>query len=227
MGWFGKNNRPEFAVIGLGRFGSSVALTLSELGYSVLGIDSDTQRVQDLADELTRVVILDSTDEDALRSVDITSFDTVVVAIGVNFEANLMTTAVLRDLGVKSIVCKTGTRRQQEILLRMGATEVILPEHEAGRRLAHGLCTHLMVDHLSVGKNHAISQVKVPARLFNHALMDARLKERYGLEVLAVVRDDKAEPSLLPGPEFVLHADDMLTVLGSTGAVSKMIEELV
>ena len=137
------------------------------------------------------------------------------------------TTAVLRDLGVKSIVCKTGTRRQQEILLRMGATEVILPEHEAGRRLAHGLCTHLMVDHLSVGKNHAISQVKVPARLFNHALMDARLKERYGLEVLAVVRDDKAEPSLLPGPEFVLHADDMLTVLGSTGAVSKMIEELV
>lgn len=227
MGWFGKNNRPEFAIIGLGRFGSSVALSLSELGYSVLGIDSDAQRVQDLADKLTRVVILDSTDEDALRSVDITSFDTVVVAIGLNFEANLMTTAVLRDLGVRSIVCKTGTRRQQEILLRMGATEVILPEHEAGKRLAHGLCTHLMVDHLSVGRNHAISQVKVPTRLFNHALMDARLKERYGLQVLAVVRDDQTEPSLLPGPDFVLHAEDMLTVLGSTGAVSKMIEELV
>lgn len=227
MGWFGKNNRPEFAVIGLGRFGSSVALSLNELGYSVLGIDTDAQRVQELADELTRVVILDSTDEAALRSVDIMSFDTVVVAIGVNFEANLMTTAVLRDLGVKNIVCKTSTRRQQQILLRMGATEVILPEHEAGKRLAHGLCTHLMVDHLSVGHNHAISQVKVPTRLYKRALKEAGLKQRYGLDVLAVVRDDTTQPTLLPGPDFVLQQDDMLTVLGATGSVSKMIEELV
>jgi len=126
-------NNHEYVVIGLGRFGASVALTLSEQGHSVLGIDSDQQVAQSMADQLTRVVVLDSTDEVALRAVDIVSFDTVIVAIGTNFEANLMTTAALKDLGVRQIICKALTVRQGSILTRVGATRIILPEQIRSR----------------------------------------------------------------------------------------------
>jgi len=103
------NGKPEFAVIGLGRFGSSLALTLAERGFSVLGIDRDRSIVQALADRLTQTVALDSTDEQALRAVDIPSFDTVVVAIGSNFEANLLTTVAVKSLGVPT----SSVRRRQ------------------------------------------------------------------------------------------------------------------
>ncbi|MFN3373900.1 MAG: potassium channel family protein, partial [Chloroflexus sp.] len=131
-----KPSRLEFAVIGLGRFGRSVALNLIERGHTVLGIDRDPNIVQQLADRMTQVVALDSTNEDALRAVDILSFDTVVVAIGSQFEANLMTTVALKQLGVKRVVCKALNERQQYILTRVGADMVVLPEHEAGARLA-------------------------------------------------------------------------------------------
>lgn len=131
-----RNQKPGFAVIGLGRFGTSLALGLVERGHNVLGIDRDREHIQRLADESTQVVALDATDEDSLQAVDITSFDTVVVAIGTNFEANLMTTLALKSLGVRHIVCKALTPRQQTALLAVGAGHVVLPEHESARRLA-------------------------------------------------------------------------------------------
>ena len=126
-----RNNQPEFAVIGLGRFGSSLALTLAGRGYTVVGIDRDRALVQEFADELTQTVALDATDEDALRAIDIASFDTVVVAIGADFESNLMATVALKSLGVRHIVCKALSERQQAILLKVGADRVVLPEYEA------------------------------------------------------------------------------------------------
>jgi trk system potassium uptake protein TrkA len=116
-----------------------VALALAEQGYSVLGIDRDRDLVQRLADDLTQTVALDATDDDALRAVDITSFETVVVAIGTDFESNLMATTALKALGVRTVICKALTERQQTILLRVGADRVVLPEYEAGRRLADDL----------------------------------------------------------------------------------------
>lgn len=121
------SNKNEFAVIGLGRFGSSLARTLVSRGASVLGIDRSPEPVQDLADELTQTVVLDATNEAALREVDITSFGTVIVAIGSNFEANLLTTVALRELGVANIICKATNLRQRDILLKVGAHRVVLP----------------------------------------------------------------------------------------------------
>jgi trk system potassium uptake protein TrkA len=124
-------NRDEFAVIGLGRFGSSLARTLVSRGASVLGIDRSPEPVQELADELTQTVVLDATNEAALREVDIAVFSTVIVAIGSNFEANLLTTVALRELGVNNIICKALNLRQRDILLKVGANRVVLPEYEA------------------------------------------------------------------------------------------------
>jgi trk system potassium uptake protein TrkA len=136
----GRNAGPrEYAVIGLGRFGSSLTLRLIELGHSVLGIDRNRELVQRLADDLTQTAVLDASDDEALRDIDITAFDAVVVAIGADFESNLMTTTALKALGVSLVICKALSDRQRTILLRVGADRVILPEIEAGQRLADDL----------------------------------------------------------------------------------------
>jgi trk system potassium uptake protein TrkA len=183
-----RNGSQEFAVIGLGRFGSAVALNLIERGYTVLGIDRDPEIVQKLADRITQIVALDSTNEDALRAVDITSFETVVVAIGTHFENNLMTTVTLKSMGVNRVVCKAVSERQQQILLRVGADQVVLPEHEAGARLAWRLAEPRVLDHLDLGSGFSVAEVRVPNWLVGQSLMTSGLRKRFGINVLAIKR---------------------------------------
>jgi trk system potassium uptake protein len=215
-----RQSKPEYAVVGLGRFGSSLALTLASRGYSVLGIDRDPALVQQLADDLTQTVALDSTNEEALRAVDITSFDTVIVAIGADFENNLMTTVALKAIGVRRVVCKALTERQQAILLKVGADRVVLPEHEAGQRLAYSLIAPWMLEQLPLGANHSIAELRTPAHLIGRSLHEANIPERYGLLVLAIKRGE--EWMVPPKPNCVFSADDVLVTLGSNADVARL-----
>ena len=183
-----RNGKKEFAVIGLGRFGTSLALTLMGQGFHVLGIDHDPEIVQRLSDQLTQAIALDSTDEDALLAIDITVFDTVVVAIGSHFESNLMTTVALKNLNVRHIVCKALTERQQVILLRVGADRVVLPEHEAGQRLAWVLAEPRVLDHLELGPGFSVAELRVPPSMLKQTLVETDMRRRYGINVLAVRR---------------------------------------
>ncbi len=213
-----RNGSQEFAVIGLGRFGSAVALNLIERGYTVLGIDRDPTIVQNLADRITQIVALDSTNEDALRAVDITSFETVVVAIGTHFENNLMTTVTLKSMGVNRVVCKAVSERQQQILLRVGADQVVLPEHEAGARLAWRLAEPRVLDHLDLGSGFSVAELRVPSWLIGQSLMVSGLRKRYGINVLAVKRGSQMIVS--PSSDLVLARDDMILVIGADQAIS-------
>lgn len=213
-----RNGSQEFAVIGLGRFGSAVALNLIERGYTVLGIDRDPTIVQNLADRITQIVALDSTNEDALRAVDITSFETVVVAIGTHFENNLMTTVTLKSMGVNRVVCKAVSERQQQILLRVGADEVVLPEHEAGARLAWRLAEPRVLDHLDLGSGFSVAELRVPGWLVGQSLMRSGLRKRYGINVLAVKRG--AQMIVAPSSDLMLARDDMILVIGADQAIS-------
>jgi len=207
-----RTRKPEFAVIGLGRFGASLALTLVKNGYTVLGIDRDRELVQGLADEITQTVALDATDEDALREVDIISYDTVVVAIGNDFESSVLATVTLKDLGVQNIVCKALDERQRSVLLKIGANSVVLPEHEAGQRLAYALTIPWTLGQLAVGADHSIIELSVPASLAGHTLREIDLFGRFGVNVLAVKRDEA--PVVFPPPDFMLELEDMLVVIG-------------
>lgn len=207
-----RTRKPEFAVIGLGRFGSSLALTLVRNGYVVLGIDRDRELVQSLADDITQTVALDATDEDALREVDITAYSTVVVAIGSDFESSVLTTVTLKDLGVENIVCKALDDRQRSVLLKVGADSVVLPEHEAGQRLAYTLTIPWTLGHLAVGADHSITELSAPPSLAGRTLREADLFGRFGFNVLAVKRDEA--PVVFPSPDFVLELGDMLVVIG-------------
>ncbi len=217
-----RGRKPEFAIIGLGRFGTSLALTLMDRGFHILGIDRSPEIVQRLADRITQVVALDATDEEALRAVDIASFDTVVVAIGTNFECNLMTTVALKILGVRHIICKAMTQRQRTILLRVGANQVVLPEHEAGQRLARTLAEPGVLDHLELGPNYSLIELSVPEALVGKTLIEANLRRRFSLNILAIKRG----PSLIvsPPPDHTFSKDDLMVVIGTNGNIRRFCE---
>ncbi|RME57473.1 MAG: TrkA family potassium uptake protein [Caldilineae bacterium] len=202
----------EFVVIGLGRFGTSVATTLVEHGRNVLAIDADERRVQQLSTVLPHVVALDATNVDALRQVGADQFDTGLVCIGTDFESNLLATVLLRQLGVKRVITKARTRTQKQILLKVGADEVILPEHEAGIRLGRQMAAGHLVDYLEVGNDVGVVELLAPPSLWGHTLAETSLRQRYGLTVMAVRRGDDLIVS--PSANFRMEENDILVVLG-------------
>jgi len=207
----------DIAVIGLGRFGTSLALTLTAHGYTVLGIDRDPQLVQDISTEIAHAAALDATDEQALREVEITAFDTVVVAIGSDFESNLMATVALKHLGIRQIISKALSGRQREILLQVGADRVVQPEHDAGRRLAEELLSPAMLERLPLGPEHGVGELYVPPSLVGQTLADLRLRERHGVTVLVIKRNEKL--LVAPHGDDTLRRGDLLVVLGSNEAI--------
>lgn len=209
----------EFAVIGLGRFGRSLASTLVERDFSVLGIDQDVQIVQRMADQLTQTLAFDSTDEDVLRSVDIKSFNTVFVAIGSHFESNLLTTVNLKNIGVHNVICKATTQQQRSILLKIGADRVILPEFEAGQRLAEEFTDPEILKRFSLGPDYSISEIRVPRGIVGYTLLGANLRQQYGINIIAVRRGDGLHVS--PPTDFIFSSTDVLTIVGSNGDVAR------
>src|SRR5690554_2332957 len=209
-----RRNRPkEVAIIGLGRFGASLARALMEYHYNVLGIDQDANRAQNLADELTHVAILDSTNEDALREIDIMAIDTVIVAIGADFESNVLTTATVKNMGVPYVISKAVTRRQRDILLRVGADRVVQPEYDAGRRLAEEMVAPTVLERVHLGPDHSVAEIVVPKSLTSRTLAQVDLRSRMGITVLLIKRGDQLIVS--PAADTILLEGDLLLVLGS------------
>lgn len=206
------HRKNEFIIIGLGRFGTSLAMTLNAYGHDVLAIDSDKNRVQHVSQVLPHVIQLDATNIDALREVEADQFDTGVVCIGTYFEANLLATVSLRKLGVRRVITKARTTTQQDILLRVGADEVILPEHEAGVRLGRRLAAVDFVDFLELSDDKGVVEIVAPPPLVGKSLRDAAIRQEYGLAVIAIRRGD--EVIISPRAEEVIQPDDILVVLG-------------
>ena len=204
----------EFAVIGLGRFGQTVALTLERKGHYVLGIDENKELVQAVASELSQAIIADSTNEDALKALDITAFDTVIVAIGSKFESNIMTTVSLKQMGVRRVICKALTSRQEEILLRIGADQVVHPERDSGFRLAESLINPTMIEKFSLGEDtdYSIVEYSVPSSLCNQTLSQSNLRGRFNLNVLLIKRG--TDVIVNPPADAILHSSDVIVVLG-------------
>jgi len=218
----GRRKREEFVVIGLGRFGTSVATTLVHYGHNVLAVDTDGDRVQYLSTTLPHVLQLDSTNIDALRQAGVDAFETGLVCIGTDFESNLLTTVLLQRLGVKRVIAKARTSTQKDILLRVGADEVILPEHEAGVRLARKLASGHFVDYLEVSNDVGVVELIAPPSFRNRSLSECELRQRYGLTVIAVRRGDELIVS--PTASFEIEEHDILVVLGRIADAERLTE---
>ena len=206
---FKRNNDMEFAIIGLGGFGGSLARRLVTLGHPVLGMDLDPRMVKEIADEITETVILDATDEDALRQVDITAFRTVVVAISGNFEANALITSTLKKLGIPHVISQSNTDRHREILLRIGADRVILPDEESGYLLADELSTPGMLQRLHLSRDYSLIEIKSPPKLIGKGI---EVCDPYEVIVLLLLRGD--ELIINPDQNTRFLPDDLMVLVG-------------
>ncbi len=207
-------------IIGLGRFGSSVAQTLVSYGYDVLAVDSNIERVQLMSTELPHIVQLDSTNEAALRQIDVERFDTALVAISQNFESSVITTALLLQFGVKKVIAKARTHTQKQILERIGAHEVILPEHDVGIRLARRLASAHMIDYLEMRGGFGMVELIAPPQFWGQTLLESNMRQKFGLTLIAIHRGD--EFVVNPDPGFRFAKGDILAVVGRIEDAERM-----
>ncbi|MFC5955301.1 potassium channel family protein [Streptomyces pratens] len=209
------------AVIGLGRFGQSVAAELMRRGWDVLGVDADVGVVQKVGEELTQVAAADCTDPAALAQLGVGEFSRVVVGIGTDLEASILTTSNLVDAGVAAIWARAATRQHGQILERIGAHHVVLPEHDMGERVAH-LVTGRMLDFIAFDSDYALIKTLAPKVVGGIPLGESRVRSTYGVTVVGIKR---------PGADFthataetVVHPGDVIIVTGKTRAVEMFAE---
>lgn len=203
--------KQQIAVLGLGRFGRSVARELTELGHDVLAIDASPKIVQEISDEVTHAVRADITDIEALQELGIGEFDTAIVASSGDLEVSILATVSVKRLGVRRIVAKAANELHGSILEQVGATRVVYPEHETGRRVAHSLAAPGVRDYLDVSPGYGIARVAVPEGLVGKSLGEIDPRQ-YRVSVVAIARAGTV--TLNPGRGEVLRAGDDLIVAG-------------
>jgi trk system potassium uptake protein TrkA len=210
----------QILVIGAGRFGSAVALTLAGAGHEVVVADVNEASLHPVMDEVAHAAVLDATDEEALRQLGAGNFDTIVIGIGTNFEASILATVAAKAAGGERVVAKATSAIAARVLLRVGADEVIRPEHDMGVRLAHQIATPSLVDAFRLGDDYEVVEIEVGEEEMLHgSLADLRLPNEYGVQVMAVTRESGLKVS--PGAQFQVQRGDRLVVIGSVDAVRK------
>ena len=210
----------QFVVIGLGRFGSSVATSLAEAGYDVLGIDMLEERVRPMANVLTHVVQADATDEEVLRSLGVRNFDCCVVALSSNLQSSILVTMTAKELGVPMVVAKARDDQHGKVLTKIGADRIIFPERDMGLRLAHSLISGNILDLIELSPSHSVAEVVANDRMVGKSLRQLDLRAKFGVNVLAIKRGSNIQIS--PRAEDVLNEGDVLVVIGHNDVIRKL-----
>ena len=215
-----ERTKKQFAVIGLGRFGTSVAMTLQSLGHEVLAIDSSEEQVQKLSDAVTHVVQADTTDENSLKELGLRNFDAVVVAIGEDVQANVATTLLLKEMGIPFIIAKAKNALHGKMLEKIGADRVVYPERDMGLRVAHGLVSANVLDYIELSPSLSLVEVSAPSIFFGKTLAQTDLRAHYGVNVVAIKRfEDLIVP---PQPNELIFDGDILIVIGEKDGIHRI-----
>lgn len=212
----------RYAVIGLGKFGSWVARTLEELGHQVIAIETDGALVDRHADIVSRAVHGDATDPVVLRGAGVADVDAAVISIGENLAASILATVALRDLGVSNLYVKAASDTEGRALNALGVTEVIIPEKDAGVRLAHRIGTTEVLDYLPLGEGHSIQEIAIPTEWVGHSLRTVAPRVQLGIQVIAVRCSLTEAVHVPPDPDAVLKDSDALIVAGSDPALAAL-----
>ena len=214
-----KARRKQFLVAGLGLFGTSVALTLQQMGYEVYTLDSEESLVQDLSTQLNYVVCGDASDKKTLQSLPLEDIDVAVVAIG-NVERNMMCTMLLKELGIKQVVAKAINNLHGAMLNKIGADKVVYAERDMGERVAHNLISAGVMDYIELASEISVMSLAIPAEFVGKNLIEADLRRRYDVNVVAIKRDGRTIVN--PKAQEVFQPEDEIIVLGTHEGVKRM-----
>ena len=217
-------NMAQFAVLGLGRFGSAASQELIKLGHSVLGVDSDSKLVAKYADDLTRAVIADVTDKQALDELGVDTYDVVLVAVGNDIQTSLLCVVQLKSLGVKSIWVKASSHAHHLILNKLGVDRIIHPEEEMGIRIAQALSYPMVEDYISLGNGEFVVEIHVSKQLDGMSISSLLQNTPSSIHVLLVKR--RAEITVHPPVEFEVRGNDVLVLFGQLHALKAIAPKL-
>ncbi|MGO4887961.1 potassium channel family protein [Anaerobacillus sp. MEB173] len=217
--------KKQFAVIGLGRFGGSICRELSRQGMEVLAIDIDEDRVDEYSSIVTHAVVADTTDEKALKSLGIRNFENVIVAIGDNIQASILTTLILGELGVRHITVKALNDYHEKVLSKIGADKIVHPERDMGVRIAHSIISKNVLDYLELSDNHSIVELVAGKRLAGKTLIELDIRANYGCNIMAIKREGEINVSPLANEK--IHIGDVLIVIGDDKDLSRLEDQLL
>jgi trk system potassium uptake protein len=205
--------RKNFAVIGLGRFGGSICRTLSDEGFEVLAIDKNEERVNAYAMIASHAAVGDTTDEAVLKSLGIRNFDHVIVAIGDDIQSSILTTLILKELGVNHITVKAQNDYHEKVLVKIGADKVVHPERDMGRRIANNMASSSVLDYLELSDEHSIVEIVANNKISGHTIIDLDIRKKYGLNIVAIKRG--MDIIVSPKANEDIQANDVLIVIGT------------
>jgi trk system potassium uptake protein TrkA len=225
----------RFAIIGLGRFGRRLAASLTEHGHEVIALDSRQEIIEEVRDEVALAVRLDATDPQALRAQGIDKVDAAIVTIGEQFEANALSTAVLKELGVPRVISRAGTPIQAKILSRIGADQVISPEEESAVRLGRQLSNPNIMEFVELSEGHSLVQLRAPKQFHNKTLGQIDLRKKYKVNLVAIKKqvstvraagEETTEEQVIDVPmaDTVIRPDDILVLVGDNDSLAKLPE---
>jgi len=214
--------KKQFLVIGLGRFGASVAATLTEAGHSVVGIDQSEDRIQRISEEIADVIKCDATDADILESMGISDYEAVIVCIGEKYIQNsILVTLLLKEKGAKKIIAKAGTKTQGRVLSKVGADIIVYPEKDMGERVARNLVSSHIIDFLRVSPDVSIIEIPVPEMLVGKNLIELNLRHRYGVTIISI-KNSKNKIMSPPDINYKFQKDDVMTLIGEDKLLRKL-----
>ncbi len=227
-------NYSKFAVVGVGRYGHTIAKRLAEKGTQVFAFDPDEEKIESIKDEVAYAVTLDATDLRALRMQNLDELDAVVVAIGENFEATVLTCVHLIDLGVKRVIARASGDHQRLILEKIGVTEILTPEDEVANVVAEKLLNPNIVSFLQLPDEHEIAEIIAPKGVIGRTIEDIGFRNKYEMTLITIKRayevtkngEDTTEEHIIgvPKSETPIKESDTLVVFGAAKSVQRFIE---
>lgn len=210
----------SFAVIGIGRFGTSVAITLSLMGHEVLAVDTSAAAIDSIADRVTHAIVADATDERVLRRIGIAEFDAVVISVAADIRASILTAMLSKELGAKRVVAKAADDLHAKLLIKAGADQVVQPERDSGVRLARSIAVDSVLDYFALTDDVSINELRLPYSWAGKSLVQLGIRTRYGVSVIAIKRGEKMIVAI--DPNSALEQGDVLVLLGSNHELEKL-----
>ena len=214
----------EFAIIGLGNFGATVATELTDLHCRVTAIDNDRLRVQSVQDYTHTAIVADATDRSFLENLDVGRFDCVVVSTGEDTHASILITLYLRELKAQSIIVKAKTTDHAKILLKVGATETVIPEKQMASRLSHSLAQSNLVDYLPLTAEYSVAELVPPSKFVSRSLKELDLRTRYHVQLIATKDSHTGEFNFAPAGSYQIKDSDIMVILGKGADIDRLRE---
>ena len=214
-----------FVVIGLGRFGSAIAVELSALGHEVLAIDASDESVQQVADQVTHAVIADARDIAALKSLGVRNYDCAVVAMASDVGASALVTLNLKELGMKQVICKAQSHTHRKVLEKIGADRVVFPEHESGVKLAQGLSSSNVLNFIEVSDDYGIVELSAPKSWYGKSIRELDVRNAFHVNLIAVRQSGQGGAlNVAPGAACVIERGDNVVALGRSEDINRLYE---